>query len=248
MTETPAARARSADRPGGAGEGDVRSLGAGVCDDRIMDRPRRIGSDTGDPTSCPVPAQPIRDDRAGAELAARLGGIAGGDRQAFAEFYDRTSARVFGLATRIVRNPALAEEITQEVYLQVWTSAARQYDHTLASPIGWLLTLTHRRSVDRVRSEQSASDRNNVYGASNLGRDHDTVTEQVEQRFDEQRVTDCLDTLTATQREAIGLAYYSGRTYREVAEHLDVALPTVKSRIRDGLIRLKNCLGVNTDV
>lgn len=247
MAETPAVRARTAERSGGGGEGDLRPPGAGVCDDRGMDRPRRIGSDTGDPTSYPVLAHPIRDDCTAAELAARLGAIAGGDRGAFAEFYDRTSARVFGLAARIVRTPALAEEVTQEVYLQVWTSAAGQYDPALASPIGWLMTLTHRRSVDRVRAEQSASNRNDVYGASHLGRDHDTVAEQVEQRLDEQRVTDCLDTLTAIQREAIGLAYYSGRTYREVADHLDVALPTVKSRIRDGLIRLKNCLGVNTD-
>ncbi len=218
-----------------------------MWNDHRMDRPHRIGDDTGDPLSCPVPAQPIRDDRGAAELASWLGAIAGGNRGAFADFYDRTSARVFGLATRVVRNPALAEEITQEVYLQVWTSAARQYDPALASPIGWLMTLTHRRSVDRVRSEQSASDRNNTYGATHFGRDHDTVSEQVEQRLDEQRVADCLDTLTDTQRESIGLAYYGGRTYREVADQLDVALPTVKSRIRDGLIRLKNCLGVNTD-
>lgn len=211
-----------------------------------MDRARRISGATDSAVSCSVPL-PGRDASAARELAGRLGAIAGGDRDAFAQFYDLTSARVFGLAARIVRNPALAEEITQEVYLQVWRSTARQYDPSLASPIGWLMTLTHRRSVDRVRAEQSASDRNHAYGASQLCRDHDTVTEQVEQNLDEQRVTDCLDALTAAQRESIDLAYYGGRTYREVAEHLDVALPTVKSRIRDGLIRLKNCLGANTD-
>ena len=215
-----------------------------MCNHRVVDSARRSASDSA--PSCPVPAQQ-GGDGAARELAGLLAAIGGGDRQAFAEFYDRTSPRVFGLATRIVRNAALAEEITQEVYLQVWTAAARQYDRSLGSPIGWLLTLAHRRSVDRVRAEQSASDRNHVYGAAHLGRDHDTVTEQVEQRLDEQRVADCLDALTATQREAIGLAYYRGRTYREVADHLDVALPTVKSRIRDGLIRLKNCLGVTTD-
>lgn len=181
------------------------------------------------------------------ELAGRLGAIAGGDRDAFAEFYDLTCARVFGLSSRIVRNPTLAEDVTQEVYLQVWTSAAGQYDPTRASPIGWLMTLAHRRSVDRVRAEQSATDRNHVYGVANLGREHDVVVEEVGQRLEAQEVTDCLDTLTATQREAIALAYYGGHTYREVAERLDAALPTVKSRIRDGLIRLKNCLGVNTD-
>jgi RNA polymerase sigma-70 factor, ECF subfamily len=181
------------------------------------------------------------------ELAGRLGAIADGDRDAFAEFYDLTSARVFGLASRIVRNPTMAEDVTQEVYLQVWTSAARQYDATRASPIGWLMTLAHRRSVDRVRAEQSATDRNQVYGVANLGREHDVVAEEVGQRLETQEVTDCLDTLTSTQREAIALAYYGGHTYREVAERLDAGLPAVKSRIRDGLIRLKNCLGVNTD-
>lgn len=191
--------------------------------------------------------RPARSDAAADDLVAALRAIAGGDRGAFAEFYDRTSARVFGLASRVLRNPALAEEITQEVYLQVWTTAAGQFDPAAASPIGWLMTLTHRRSVDRIRAEQSASDRNNVYGAAQFGRDHDEVAERVEQRLDEQRVSACLDSLTATQREAIGLSYYGGQTYREVAAQLGVPLPTVKSRIRDGLIRLKNCLGVNTD-
>lgn len=219
------------------------SLAGPVCDDAPMDSPRSVDRETEDAPSCPVPGRRPADDR----LADRLAAVAGGDRAAFAEFYDSTCARVFGLATRVLRNPALAEEVTQEVYLQVWTTAARQYDPRQASPIGWLMTLTHRRSVDRVRSEQSAADRNHVYGSAHLGREHDVVAEQVGQRLDEQQVVDCLDTLTATQREVIGLAYYSGRTYREVAEHLAVPLPTVKSRIRDGLIRLKNCLGVNTD-
>lgn len=213
-----------------------------------MEPPGRNGNGTDPAPACPMPTRADRDDSTVTALGRLLTGIADADRTAFAEFYDQTSARVFGLASRIVRNPAMAEEITQEVYLQIWTTAARQYDPNLASPVGWLMTLTHRRSVDRVRSEQSAGDRDNAYGATHLGRDHDTVTEQVEQRLDEQRVIDCLDALTSTQREAIGLAYYSGRTYREVADHLDVALPTVKSRIRDGLIRLKNCLGVSTDV
>lgn len=196
-----------------------------------------------------VPARLCDDSRMEAEpdRAALLAAIADGDGTAFTEFYDLTSARVYGLAYRVVRNQVLAEDVAQEVFLQVWTSAARQYDPALASPMGWLMTLTHRRSVDRVRSEQSAADRNHAYGASQLGREHDTVADEVGQRLDEQEVTDCLGGLTPVQREAIGLAYYSGHTYREVAEHLDVALPTIKARIRDGLIRLKNCLGVGTD-
>ncbi|MBN9634704.1 MAG: RNA polymerase subunit sigma, partial [Actinobacteria bacterium] len=110
----------------------------------------------------PIPAQSCDDSRMEGEpdRAALLTAIADGDRTAFAEFYDLTSARVFGLAYRVVRNKTLAEDVVQEVFLQVWSSAARQYDPALASPIGWLMTLTHRRSIDRVRSEQSAADRN----------------------------------------------------------------------------------------
>ena len=183
----------------------------------------------------PVLAQPCDDSRMEGEpdRVALLTAIADGDSAAFTEFYDLTSPRVFGLAYRVVRDRTLAEDVVQEVFLQVWSSAARQCDPALASPIGWLMTLTHRR--------------NHAYGASSLGREHDTVADEVGQRLDEQEVTDCLDGLTAVQREAIGLAYYSGHTYREVAEHLAVTLPTIKARIRDGLIRLTNCLGVGTD-
>ncbi len=209
-----------------------------------MDLPRGRDRGTGDRAAESASAARAAD---ATELARRLGAIAAGDRDAFAEFYDMTCARVFGLSSRIVRNPALAEEVTQEVYLQVWTSAARDYNPDLASPIGWLLTLTQRRSVDRVRSEQSASDRNHAYGASNLSREHDVVADEVGQRLDEQHVVECLETLTDTQREAIALAYYGGHTYREVADLLGSGLPAIKTRIRDGLIRLKNCLGVSFD-
>ncbi|MGV9803500.1 sigma factor, partial [Mycobacterium sp. NPDC003449] len=154
-----------------------------------MDIPR--GPDRGNDTDAPAPGSVPPQGRV-AGLAERLGAIGAGDRDAFTEFYDLTCARVFGLSSRIVRNPTLAEEVTQEVYLQVWTSAARQYNPALASPIGWLMTLTQRRSVDRVRAEQSASDRNHEYGAAHLGREHDVVADAVSQRLDEQQVADCL--------------------------------------------------------
>ncbi|WP_063063763.1 ECF RNA polymerase sigma factor SigK [Nocardia violaceofusca] len=196
-------------------------------------------ADIDEAPSCP----PGGGERAEAqrELATLLAAAATGNRDAFTRFYRATSARVFGLALRILRNHSAAEEVTQEVYLQAWTAAER-YDAALASPIGWLMMLTHRRAVDRVRTEQSATVRDRVFGHAHLGREHDVVAETVGQRLEEQAVLLCLDTLTATQREAVALAYYSGRTYREVAEHLDAPLPTVKSRIRDALKRLQNCL------
>lgn len=200
---------------------------------------RLPSTDADPPPACPAGGGP--DTVTQVRLAGLLGDIATGDRRSFTAFYRATSPRVFGLALRVVRNHAAAEEITQEVFLQVW-SLAGDYDPVRASPIGWLMMLTHRRAVDRVRTEQSATQRDLVFGHCHLGRDHDIVAEEVDQRLDEQSVTDCLDTMTDLQREAVALAYYGGRTYVEVAETLAVPLPTVKSRIRDGLKRLENCL------
>jgi RNA polymerase sigma-70 factor (ECF subfamily) len=199
--------------------------------------------------ACPLPTGYDRSQatRANRELAALLAATGTGDRAAFTEFYQVTSPRVFGLTVRILRSHAAAEEVTQEVYLQVWSMADR-YDASLASPVGWLMMLAHRRAVDRVRAESSATNRDLVYAHEHLGRDHDVVAESVTQRIEEQQVAGCLQNLTPTQREAIALAYYSGWTYREVADHLSVPLPTIKTRIRDGLKRLEKCLsGDDTD-
>ncbi|MGV9676051.1 ECF RNA polymerase sigma factor SigK [Nocardia sp. NPDC003482] len=189
--------------------------------------------------SCPV------ERRGEPELARLLAGLLGrvgrGDRAAFTEFYRLTNHRVFGLAVRMLRNRSAAEEITQEVYVQAW-SLADQYDQRRSSPMGWLIMLTHRRAVDRIRSERAASDRDVVYGHTQLGRDHDVVAETVTQRAEERAVVRCLDTLTSRQRETIALAYYGGRTYTEVARQLEIPLATVKSRVRDGLKRLAACL------
>ncbi|MFD8102925.1 sigma-70 family RNA polymerase sigma factor, partial [Nocardia fluminea] len=151
-----------------------------------------------------------------------------------------------GLALGGVRKPGAAVHSPQYVFLRVWWGAGL-YPPPKASPIGWLMMLTHRRAVDRVRAEQSATRRDIVFGHAHLGRDHDVVAEAVGQRLDEQSVLDCLQTMTELQREAVALAYYGSRTYVEVAETLAVPLPTVKSRIKDGLKRLENCLtGGNT--
>ncbi|WP_406279882.1 ECF RNA polymerase sigma factor SigK [Nocardia sp. NBC_00881] len=192
---------------------------------------------------CPLPAgyDGKRATLATRRLVGLLAAAGAGDRAAFTEFYQLTSPRVFGITVRILRSHAAAEEVTQEVYLQVWSMADR-YDPKLASPLGWVLMLAHRRAVDRVRAESSASSRDLVYAHAQLGRDHDVVAESVTQRIEEQQVAGCLDTLTPTQREAIALAYYSGHTYREVADRLAVPLPTIKTRIRDGLKRLEKCL------
>lgn len=179
-----------------------------------------------------------------ADLAGLLQRIAQQDESAFAEFYALTSRRVYGLARRVLIDPELSEDTTQEVYLQVWNMADR-FNAEAGSPLAWLMTLAHRRAVDRVRSEQSSTNREARYGAAMQVKDHDDVVDTVTQRLEAEAVVQCLKTLTPTQQESVRLAYYGGLTYREVAEKLDVAVPTIKSRIRDGLIRLKTCLGVN---
>ncbi|NEW34100.1 sigma-70 family RNA polymerase sigma factor [Nocardia cyriacigeorgica] len=204
----------------------------------------RLGQDPGpEPdrsATCPV-TRPSAEKQLMRRLEEYLRGIAAGDRAAFTELYRSTHDRVFGLALRIVRRPAAAEEITQEVYLYVW-NAADKYDERLASPIGWLMMITHRRAVDRVRVESSSATRDLTFGQRNLGREHDTVAEAVGQRFEERAVIECLGTLTDRQRETVALAYYGGRTYAEVADYLGIPLSTVKTRIRDGLKRLQSCL------
>ncbi|MBF6455741.1 ECF RNA polymerase sigma factor SigK [Nocardia cyriacigeorgica] len=210
----------------------------------MADRPR-FGQREPDSEPDPPAACPAGGTGAEQELMRRLGGylerIADRDRTAFTELYRSTHDRVFGLALRIIRRPAAAEEVTQEVYLYVWNTAA-QYDQRLASPIGWLMMITHRRAVDRVRAETSSATRELAYGQRNLGRDHDTVAETVDQRYEEQAVVRCLAALTDRQRETVALAYYGGRTYSEVAAYLGIPLSTVKTRIRDGLNRLQSCL------
>jgi len=129
----------------------------------------------------------------------------------------------------------------QEVLLEVWRTAAR-FDPDAGSAAAWIMTLAHRRAVDRVRSEHSAAQRE--LRAATTSVDYDEVTEAVELNLDHERVRRCLTTLTELQREAVTLAYYHGYTYREVAELLGVAVGTVKTRMRDGLIRLRDCLGV----
>ena len=188
----------------------------------------------------PEPTAPPQDDPGRLlELSAT------GDLDAFARFYDLMSPRVHGLALRILRDPGYAEETVQEVFLQVWKQAA-DYRPPLGSVQSWVLTITHRRAVDRVRSESSSTRRDEADAAAGPVATDDIaeqVTDQISRDEDATAVRHCLDTLTENQRRSIEMAYFSGLTYREVADQLGAALPTIKSRIRDGLRRLKSCLG-----
>lgn len=169
--------------------------------------------------------------------------VARGDQQAFEQVYARVSGPVFGLVRRVLRDPAQSEEVTQEVLLNVWKSASR-FDEKQGSGMAWIMTMAHRRAVDRVRSEQSASDRHDRAGRRDIEPAYDEVVEAVETRLEREAVRRCMTSLTDLQRESVALAYYGGNSYREVAELLNVPLGTVKTRMRDGLIRLRDCLGV----
>lgn len=177
------------------------------------------------------------------DLDELLRQVARQDVDAFAEFYDQTRARVFGLVTRVLRDPGYSEETTQDVYLQVWRTADT-YNPSAGSPLSWLMTLAHRRAVDRVRSEQAASQRESRYGAANVEPPTDQVAESVIQSDEHRQVADCLGSLTDTQREAIQLAYYDGLTYVQVSEQLSANLATIKSRMRDAIRGLRRCLGL----
>lgn len=178
-------------------------------------------------------------------LAALLKRAGRGDKDAFAELYDATSARVYGLAVRVVRDPAQAEEVAQESYLELWRGSAR-FDPARGSAIAWILTIVHRKAVDRVRSAEASSRRDTSYHQQNPAVEHDVTAEAAHASMEAHRVRGALTSLTDVQREALELAYFGGYTHTEVATMLDLPLGTAKTRIRDGLIRLRDTMGVPT--
>jgi RNA polymerase sigma-70 factor (ECF subfamily) len=179
----------------------------------------------------------------GATLGLLLQRASRGDEQAFGRLYDATSARAHGLALRVVRNPALAEEVLQDAYLDAWRTSGR-YDPARGSAIGWLLTIVHRKAVDRVRSAEAAARRDTTYHRENVVVEHDVTAEAAQGSLEAQRVRGAVATLTEVQREAVELAYFGGYTHTEVATMLEVPVGTAKTRIRDGLIRLRDAMGV----
>ncbi len=177
-------------------------------------------------------------DAASEEL---LVAVAQGDQQAFASLYDRVTPQVLGVALRVLRDRALAEEVAQEVMVEVWRKADR-FDPDRGTASGWITTLAHRRAVDRVRSEQASRDRDDRVSRRDEPRAFDAVADEVQVNLDHWQVRRALATLTDRQREAIELAYFGGHTYRDVARVLGIPEGTAKSRLRDGLLRLREAL------
>ena len=176
-------------------------------------------------------------------LEAWLRRVSLGERDAFDRVYTELSGPVYGLARRVLRDPAQAEEVAQEVLVEVWRTASR-FDPERGSARAWVMTIAHRRAVDRVRSEQAATDREVRAAHASAEVPFDEVAEAVEGRIERQRLAHCMGGLTDLQRESVSLAYYNGYTYQQVAELLGSPLGTIKTRIRDGLARLRDCLGV----
>ena len=181
----------------------------------------------------PVPSG--RDE--GQQLTALMTLIGRGDQQAFARLYDLTSHRVLGLVVRILRDRVISEEVAQEVFFEIWREASR-FDAKRGSALSWIMTITHRRAVDRVRAEERHSRHHPVPSPAEF----DVVFETVEASLDQRLVRKALSSLSPIQLEVITMAYYAGYTYQQVAEHLDMPLGTIKTRMRDGLLRLRAAL------
>ncbi|WP_292788345.1 MULTISPECIES: ECF RNA polymerase sigma factor SigK [unclassified Microbacterium] len=187
-----------------------------------------------------VPEDGAAPQDAVADLLVR---VASGDQAAFAALYDSLSSRVFGLILRVLVNRAQSEEVLQEVFLEIWQSASR-FAPNKGQGRTWVMTIAHRRAVDRVRASQSSADRDVRAGFKDLGVAHDSVAERVELGIEGERVVAALTGLPEAQREALVLAYYGGYSQNEIAALVGAPLGTIKTRMRDGLARLRTAMGV----
>ena len=183
----------------------------------------------------------MRSSNSSGELVELLQHVANGDSAAFAQFYDATSRTVYGIVLRVLRDAAQSEEVAQEVYVEAWVSAPR-FDPQLGSPTAWLNTIAHRKAVDRVRSSERSMQRDQRHFEGGVQHDALDTSDIVVARDENQRVRDALSCLPEAQRTAVQLAYFEGRTHREVAEVLQLPLGTVKTRIRDAMKRLRTHL------
>lgn len=185
------------------------------------------------------PGLRLVQDREPNDVDALLGGVAVGDSKAFEGLYDALGASVYGVARRVVRDPNRAEDVVQEVFLDVWRKAP-SFDDARGSAKTWVMTIAHRRAVDAVRRNES----HKKYDVSAVADEvvHDEPVESLIKDEEHGAVRTCLETLTELQLESVRLAYFNGYTYTEVATLLDKPIPTIKTRMRDGLIRLRDCL------
>lgn len=189
------------------------------------------------------PSEDFEFSNAPVSKEALLTRIASGDQRAFSELYDEFAPRVLGLIRRLLIDHAQSEEVAQEVFLEIWQSASR-FDEKKGGASTWILTMAHRRAVDRIRSSQSSRNRDTKIGIRDFAPDYDNVADTVEVTIESERVKKAMEQLTELQRQAVTLAYYGGYSHSEVATLLSVPIGTVKTRLRDGMIRLRDEMGV----
>ncbi|GHD47927.1 sigma-70 family RNA polymerase sigma factor [Mycetocola manganoxydans] len=177
------------------------------------------------------------------DLDSLLGQIAAGSQQAFASLYDTVAPRVLGLIRRVLVDHAQSEEVAQEVFLEIWQNATR-FESGRGAASSWIMTIAHRRAIDRVRASQAGRDRDVKIGIRDFPDAFDQVAESAEISIEHERVSRAMTALTEIQRQAVSLAYYGGYSQSEVAEILSVPLGTVKTRLRDGMMKLRDEMGV----
>jgi RNA polymerase sigma-70 factor, ECF subfamily len=174
---------------------------------------------------------------------ALLDQAARGESTAIGTLYDRYQGLMYGLANRITRDPALAQDVVQDAFVGIWRNAAR-YSSSRASARTWILSITHHRAVDAVRRRRPTSEIPDPDIAPAAALVLPDIWPEVAERLDAAAVRTALDELSPVQREAIELAYFSGLTQQEIAEKTTTPLGTVKSRVRLGLLQLRRSLEI----
>ena len=179
-------------------------------------------------------------DEAGERLASLLSRAGLGDRAAFAELYQATRSKLFGVSLRIVRERPLAEEVLQDSFVSIWNHAS-DYARAKSAPLTWMTAIVRNRSLDVMRRTREEPDIDEALTAS-LADESAAPARDAERQAEAHSIQDCLGELEAEQRQTIALAFFHGLTHSELAAHLRRPLGTVKTHIRRGLARLRDCL------
>ncbi|MHC5797582.1 ECF RNA polymerase sigma factor SigK [Lacisediminihabitans sp. FW035] len=186
------------------------------------------------------------DENSAAQLRSAPNGlllrVAEGDHQAFRELYELLAPRVHGLIRRTLVDDGQSQEVTQDVFLEVWRSASR-FDASRGSAVSWIMMTAHGRAVDRVRASQASRDRDLRIGSRDREVYFDPVSEAGEVSVESARVSVAMGRLTPIQRDAISMTYFEGLTGPELAARLQIPVGTLKSRLREAMIRLRAELG-----
>lgn len=183
----------------------------------------------------------MADPVAGEQFAALLAQSGLGNRKAFAELYDATKSKLFGVALRIVRERHIAEEVLQDSFVNIWNNAAK-YATAKSAPMTWMTAIVRNRSLDIVRRPRVEVADEDDYFSLNLEDASPGPQDQLFYKRDQVKIEHCMKGLDGEQLQTISLAFFHGLTHSEVADHLGRPLGTVKTHIRRGLQKLKGCL------